>query len=309
MMQAQAGPEPGRRRPSARTSPASPGLRRRKCGPAPGMTVGYSPAAGRTRPARRILGSPTSSRSGPTAPAMTLSEVDRTVPRGGPAHVRGGWVSWLSRASWCSCPAPVCAARRASPGALAGRHAQRARRGEPQRPVRGGDRTGARAPGPGHGHGLRALRAGHRGHLVVSAARPVTRVLSTRLPTVLAGAHRAPLVAQPWRGPALLLLNPDLPLYSLPANTVAAPLVPVVTVAGLLAVCVLLTGLLLNPVLSGRCRAAADPASFAGWDRAASLPVDIASYPARTIGWIADPPPPCPARTSPATRCAGVPAA
>ena len=91
-----------------------------------------------------------------------------------------------------------------------------------------------------------------------------------------------------WCGPALLLLNPDLPLYSLPANMVAAPLVPVVTVAGLLAVCVLLTGLLLNPVLSWALPGAADPASFAGWDRAASLPVGIASYPARTIGWIAD---------------------
>ena len=123
---------------------------------------------------------------------------------------------------------------------------------------------------------------------IVVSARPVTRVLSTRLPTVLAVCIAVPLVAQLWCGPALLLLNPDLPLYSLPANMTASPLVPVVTVAGLLAVCVLLVGHLLGPALSWALPGAADPSSFAGWDRAASLPVGIASYPARTLGWIAD---------------------
>ncbi|WP_430751028.1 ComEC/Rec2 family competence protein [Kocuria rhizophila] len=123
---------------------------------------------------------------------------------------------------------------------------------------------------------------------IVVSARPVTRVLSARLPTVLAVCIAVPLVAQLWCGPALLLLNPDLPLYSLPANMAASPLVPVVTVAGLLAVCVLLTGRLLNPVLSWALPGAADPASFAGWDRAASLPVGVASYPARALGWLAD---------------------
>nr|WP_314315660.1 ComEC/Rec2 family competence protein [Kocuria rhizophila] len=123
---------------------------------------------------------------------------------------------------------------------------------------------------------------------IVVSARPVTRVLSARLPTILAVCIAVPLVAQLWCGPALLLLNPDLPLYSLPANMAAAPLVPVVTVAGLLAVCVLLAGHLLNPVLSWAWPDAADPASFAGWDRAASLPVGVASYPARGLGWLAD---------------------
>lgn len=123
---------------------------------------------------------------------------------------------------------------------------------------------------------------------IVVSARPVTRVLSARLPTVLAVCIAVPLVAQLWCGPALLLLNPDLPLYSLPANMAASPMVPVVTVAGLLAVCVLLVGHLLGPALSWALSGAADSSSFAGWDRAASLPVGIASYPARTLGWIAD---------------------
>ncbi|RLY94980.1 ComEC/Rec2 family competence protein [Kocuria tytonicola] len=123
---------------------------------------------------------------------------------------------------------------------------------------------------------------------IVVSARPVTRVLGTRLPTVLAVCIAVPLVAQLWCGPALLLLNPDLPLYSLPANMAAAPLVPVVTVAGLLAVCVLLAGHLLDPALALLVPGPADPAAVTAWDRGASLPVGVASYPARALGWIAD---------------------
>ncbi|RUP83461.1 ComEC/Rec2 family competence protein [Kocuria sp. HSID17582] len=123
---------------------------------------------------------------------------------------------------------------------------------------------------------------------IVVSARPVTRLLATRLPAVLAVCVAVPLVAQLWCGPVLLLLNPTLPLYSLPANMAASPLVPVVTVAGLLAVCVLLAGHLLTPVLQLLVPAAPEPAVFTAWERTAGLPVGLASYPARLLGRIAD---------------------
>ena len=123
---------------------------------------------------------------------------------------------------------------------------------------------------------------------IVVSARPVTRILSVRLPTALAVCLAVPLVAQLWCGPVLLLLNPTLPLYSLPANIAASPFVPVVTVAGLLAVCVLLVGRLLTPALHWLLPGTPDDAVFSAWERAASVPVGVASYPARTLGWIAD---------------------
>lgn len=123
---------------------------------------------------------------------------------------------------------------------------------------------------------------------IVVSARPVTRLLAMRVPTVLAVCVAVPMVAQLWCGPVLLLLNPTLPLYSLPANMAASPLVPVVTVAGLLAVCVLLAGHLLTPVLQLLVPGAPDPAVFTAWERAAGLPVGVASYPARLLGRIAD---------------------
>lgn len=123
---------------------------------------------------------------------------------------------------------------------------------------------------------------------IVVSARPVTRVLASRIPTALAACIAVPLVAQLWCGPALLVLNPALPLYSLPANMSAAPLVPVVTIAGLLAVCVLLAGHLVSPVQSWLLPGTHDAAALAGWERAASLPVGAASFPARVIAWLAD---------------------
>ncbi|MDO4919425.1 ComEC/Rec2 family competence protein [Kocuria sp.] len=122
---------------------------------------------------------------------------------------------------------------------------------------------------------------------IVVSARPVTRLLATRLPTTVAVCLAVPLVAQLWCGPALLLLNPDLPVYSLPANIVTSPLVPVVTVAGLLAVCVLLTGHLLTPLLAWLPSGAHDGAA-AGWERAANLPVGAASLPARALACVAE---------------------
>ncbi|UWX95841.1 ComEC/Rec2 family competence protein [Arthrobacter zhaoxinii] len=64
----------------------------------------------------------------------------------------------------------------------------------------------------------------------------LVRVLSYRLPRWLAAALAIPVAAQLFCGPVLVLLQPQLPVYSVPANLAAAPVVPAVTVAGMLAV-------------------------------------------------------------------------
>ncbi|MCQ1953312.1 ComEC/Rec2 family competence protein [Arthrobacter sp. zg-Y238] len=64
----------------------------------------------------------------------------------------------------------------------------------------------------------------------------LVRVLSMRLPRWLAAALAIPVAAQLFCSPVLVLLQPQLPVYSVPANLVAAPVVPAVTVAGMLAV-------------------------------------------------------------------------
>ncbi|MFF0902960.1 UNVERIFIED_CONTAM: ComEC/Rec2 family competence protein [Kocuria sp. CPCC 205316] len=87
---------------------------------------------------------------------------------------------------------------------------------------------------------------------IVVSGRPLTRWLGTRVPEVLAVAVAIPAAAQLWCAPVLVLLQPDVPVYSLPANVLAAPLVPVVTVCGL-------AGLLLLNVPDGVGAAAAVP--------------------------------------------------
>lgn len=63
-------------------------------------------------------------------------------------------------------------------------------------------------------------------------------VLSRRLPLWFAASLAVPVAAQLFCAPILVLLQPQLPVYSVPANLVAAPVVPVVTVIGMLAVAV-----------------------------------------------------------------------
>ncbi|MDK1327858.1 ComEC/Rec2 family competence protein [Arthrobacter sp. zg-Y1143] len=64
------------------------------------------------------------------------------------------------------------------------------------------------------------------------------RVLSRRLPLWFAAALTVPVAAQLFCAPVLVLLQPQLPVYSVPANLVAAPVVPGVTITGMLAVAV-----------------------------------------------------------------------
>ncbi|WP_298585897.1 ComEC/Rec2 family competence protein [uncultured Kocuria sp.] len=85
---------------------------------------------------------------------------------------------------------------------------------------------------------------------IVVSGRPLTRWLGTRVPDVLAVAVAIPAAAQLWCAPVLVLLQPAVPVYSLPANVLAAPLVPAVTVCGL-------AGLLLLSLPDGTGAAAA----------------------------------------------------
>ncbi|GAA1755260.1 ComEC/Rec2 family competence protein [Kocuria aegyptia] len=85
---------------------------------------------------------------------------------------------------------------------------------------------------------------------IVVSGRPLTRWLGTGVPDVLAVAVAIPAAAQLWCAPVLVLLQPAVPVYSLPANVLAAPLVPVVTVCGL-------AGLLLLNLAGGAGAAAA----------------------------------------------------
>ncbi|WP_349897057.1 ComEC/Rec2 family competence protein [Parafrigoribacterium soli] len=70
-------------------------------------------------------------------------------------------------------------------------------------------------------------------------ARPLAAMLSRWLPTALAVVIAVPLAAQLACQPVLILLNPSIPLYAVPANVLAEPAAPVATVLGLVA-CVLM---------------------------------------------------------------------
>ena len=66
-------------------------------------------------------------------------------------------------------------------------------------------------------------------------AGPLARVLAQWMPTALAAIIAIPLAAQLACQPVLILLNPSLPLYGVPANILAGPAAPVATVVGLIA--------------------------------------------------------------------------
>lgn len=79
-----------------------------------------------------------------------------------------------------------------------------------------------------------ALSAAATGALLLFA-RPLAEGLSRALPRFLALALAVPLAAQLACGPLLILITPEVPLWGVPANLLAAPAAPVATVVGLLA--------------------------------------------------------------------------
>jgi competence protein ComEC len=70
-------------------------------------------------------------------------------------------------------------------------------------------------------------------------ARPLAELLAAWLPRQVAAAIAVPTAAQLACQPVLLLLNPGVPVYAVPANLLAEPAAPVATLLGL-AACLLL---------------------------------------------------------------------
>ena len=70
---------------------------------------------------------------------------------------------------------------------------------------------------------------------IVIGSKPVTAHLSRRLPRWLAAAVALPLVAQAACGPILILLQPSVGAWSVPANLLSEPAAVIATISGLLA--------------------------------------------------------------------------
>lgn len=72
---------------------------------------------------------------------------------------------------------------------------------------------------------------------------PLIRLLMRVMPVFCAEMLAAPIVASLWCTPLILVMSGKVPLYSVPANLVAAPLAPLSMLAGLVALGFMLLGL------------------------------------------------------------------
>lgn len=79
---------------------------------------------------------------------------------------------------------------------------------------------------------------------------PLIRLLMRLMPVFCAEMLAAPIVASLWCTPLILAMSGKVPLYSVPANLVAAPLAPLSMLAGLVALGFMLLGL---PALADLC--------------------------------------------------------
>lgn len=79
---------------------------------------------------------------------------------------------------------------------------------------------------------------------------PLIRLLMRIMPVFCAEMLAAPIVASLWCTPLILAMSGQVPLYSVPANLVAAPLAPLSMLAGLAALGFMLLGL---PTLAEAC--------------------------------------------------------
>ena len=79
---------------------------------------------------------------------------------------------------------------------------------------------------------------------------PLIRLLMRVMPVACAEMLAAPIVASLWCTPLILAMSGKVPLYSVPANLVAAPLAPLSMLAGLVALGFMLLGL---PELADVC--------------------------------------------------------
>lgn len=79
---------------------------------------------------------------------------------------------------------------------------------------------------------------------------PLIRLLMRLMPVFCAEMLAAPIVASLWCTPLILAMSGKVPLYSVPANLIAAPLAPLSMLAGLVALGFMLMGL---PALADLC--------------------------------------------------------
>ena len=79
---------------------------------------------------------------------------------------------------------------------------------------------------------------------------PLIRLLMRVMPVFCAEMLAAPIVASLWCTPLILVMSGKVPLYSVPANLIAAPLAPLSMLAGLVALGFMLLGL---PALANLC--------------------------------------------------------
>lgn len=79
---------------------------------------------------------------------------------------------------------------------------------------------------------------------------PLIRLLMRVMPVFCAEMLAAPIVASLWCTPLILAMSGKVPLYSVPANLIAAPLAPLSMLAGLVALGFILLGL---PALADVC--------------------------------------------------------
>lgn len=112
---------------------------------------------------------------------------------------------------------------------------------------------------------------------ILVGERPARAALSRRLPRWLAASLALPLVAQAACAPVLILLQPQVGLWSVPANVIAAPPVPVATICGLAAA-------LVEPLWPGAAAWAALPAvASCAW--LAAVAHVFAALPGARIPW------------------------
>ncbi|MFD3444296.1 ComEC/Rec2 family competence protein [Microbacteriaceae bacterium 4G12] len=125
-----------------------------------------------------------------------------------------------------------------------------------------------------YGFALSALATA--GLLVLSG--PLTRSLGRVLPVPVAAIVALPVAAQAACQPVLILLAPTLPLYGVPANILAAPAVPVATIAGMVAITLLPVA---PPVAMAVTSVAWAPAAWIS-----AVAVTISRLPEARIPWL-----------------------
>lgn len=108
-------------------------------------------------------------------------------------------------------------------------------------------------------------------------ARPLARGLERVLPRALALGLSVPLAAQLACGPLIILVAPQIPVYGVLANLIAAPAAPIATVVGL-AACLAAP---FPPLQSGLAAIAWVPASWI-----AATATTVSSLPGDTVPWL-----------------------